>query len=64
MTQCPEIICNNFALFIDKRVFITKESFSKFLDQDETFGEFFVNESRARGIARGLACGRHCVLRQ
>ena len=24
----------------------------------------FVNESRARGIACGLACGCHCVLRQ
>ena len=41
-----------------------KGNFSKFLDQDETFREFFVNESRARGIARGLACGCHCVLRQ
>ena len=40
-----------------------KGNFSKFLDQAETLGKFFVNESRARGITRGLACGCHCVLR-
>ena len=33
-------IWNVFVLFIDKRVLLTKGNFSKFLDQDETFGEF------------------------
>ena len=27
-------------------------------------GLLFVNEKTARGRARGLACGPHCVLRQ
>ena len=31
---------NIFVLFIDKRVLLTKGNFSKFLDQDETFGDF------------------------
>ena len=57
-------IRNIFVLFIDNRVLLTKGNFSKFLDQDETFGEFFVNGNRVRGTPHGLACGRLCVLRQ
>ena len=31
---------------------------------NHTYGVLFVNEKRARGIARCLTCGPHCELRQ
>ena len=39
-----------FVLFIDKKVLWAKGTLGMFLYQDETFGEFSVEESRAHGL--------------